>query len=111
MRQKVIGLITGIICGIILGFGPMVYPINLFHHMFNWAIIGGLIGLAIPITTQKTIINETELEKLVVDVLYTRSLCAKLGIQYNNPKTEDFKKAREYLLTKYEVKYEDNNPE
>ena len=48
--------------------------------------------------------NFRQLEDEVVNVLYTRHICAILGINYNSPSKEDVEKAREYVYKNYEVK-------
>jgi hypothetical protein len=46
-------------------------------------------------------INIEELEKSVLETLYSRTLCKQIGIDYNNPKKEDWDKARQYLKYHY----------
>jgi len=55
--------------------------------------------MTIPI--EKRVVNAEQLEKAVLDALYSRTLCREMGIDYNNPKKVDWDRARQYLLKKY----------
>ena len=50
---------------------------------------------------EKRVVNAEELEKAVLDTLYSRTLCREIGIDYNNPEKVDWDRARQYLLKKY----------
>ena len=53
---------------------------------------------------RKQQITSEELTDKILDVLYTRHICKSLEINYLNVTSDDVQKAREYVLSMYQLK-------